>query len=92
MLQFNSDGTLAIIIGNERIAAGWECPSAGRLVLINENGHRLGPYRVNIEKRELPRGTFDILISDASLLPFDRRQFTRVEDHAETSLATEATS
>ena len=78
VLEFYADGVMRIVSGNDCIVGHWDCPTAGRLTMHSEDGHRFGPFCISIEQRELPLGVFDVLETDGSLLPFGRRRFTRV--------------
>lgn len=78
VLTFDHDGTLTISQQGEKFQMKWDCPSPGQLVLINESGHRFGPFQIVIEPRDLPLGKFDVLDSSGALLPFGRKRFSRI--------------
>jgi hypothetical protein len=77
VLVFEPGGRGAIETKDERVELGWRLDADGGLLLRWPRGHESGPYRVEVV--DLPLGRFWVLVSDGSLLPFDHRQFTRVE-------------
>jgi hypothetical protein len=78
VIEFRGDGTGTIRSPDESIELLWEMPAAGRLVLVIY-GNRLGPFAVSVDQKRLPLGEFTVLESESGLLPFDRRQFTRLQ-------------
>lgn len=81
VVEFADDGSLAFTVnGVPQDQGTWECPAPGQLVLVTEDGLRHGPYRVTIEDRCLPGGTFRILEANSHLYPMGVNQFTRLEE------------
>jgi hypothetical protein len=57
----------------------WRLGSAG-LELCFKDDHWYGPYKVHMERRNLPMGQFTTLSSSGALLPFGHKNFQRVEN------------
>jgi hypothetical protein len=76
-ISFGADGTGAINPHADRIDLKWSFqPEAGLRLCIAD--HWIGPFRISIEQRQLPLGTFTSLVSSGPLLPFGLRQFQRI--------------
>ena len=80
VVEFSDDGSLEFTVnGRHQDRGTWECPAPGQLVLVTDDGLRHGPYRVTVEDRRLPGGTFRILEAEFHLYPMGLKQFTRLE-------------
>jgi hypothetical protein len=76
-ISFAPDGTGAINPHADRIDLEWTFERELGLRLCVAD-HWTGPYRITIEERQLPLGTFTCLVSSGALLPFGLRQFQRI--------------
>ncbi len=76
ILDFSADGRLRVTAPGECLDGRWEMPEPGRLLLVVSD-RRFGPFAIAVERERLPLGEFTVLKSEAGLLPFDRRHFTR---------------
>ena len=78
-ISFASDGSGLLFSDVERIPFTWRLDDDGLWICFAFSAsHWRGPWRIHLEQRELPLGTFTSLISDYDLVPFGLRQFQRI--------------